>query len=498
MKREIIPINISRGWMPDYAPFAMPDGGLVICSNLWPYDEFYSPVFSASAYSSSAVSGTPLSAVETYSAADNKYYSFIGTTTKLYRLDTVILTDITRLSGAYTTGSNRWYFAPHGEVMVATNFDDLPQILTPNLAATNFRDLGGSPPRAKYCISFRGRILLAYLQDADGTIRPNRIIWSDYENIENYKYSPNGSDYQDIVGGNSPITGFAQAGSIFLVGHRHSISRGFLSNNALNVFDIDRHFVSNIGMIEGSLIVVDNIAYFFDERNIYMFDGQIVTPIGDGIKRTFLNYLDILTYYKITPTYEPRNGCILWNVVSTANKESGIPDKMLVYNPRAKRFALIESQQYCIWNFHRGAMDLDTIGALYPDLDQIPYSLDSNIWIDNSPLLAAVTVDNKVSVFQSSVMNWTFETGEYKNKDGLLYINNIRPNINRYVGAINVKIGYRLNDDDDLAYTETKTVNSKGFANFMQAGRYLRINCSGGFHEGLIGLEAMGKLIQRR
>ena len=506
MPLETFPINISKGWMPDYASFAMPDGALSICTNLLPYDEYYAPALSAIPYSANAVSGTPLTGIEIYSGADDTYYSFVGTSSKLYRLETdYSLTDATRAEGNYTTSGNRWYFAPWGENLVATNYNDVPQIMAPNFTTAKFRALGGNPPRAKYCISYYGRIIFAFVQDKDGTVHPKRIHWSDRENIEQYTYTSGGSDYQTIADAVSPITGICNLGDMFLVSHRHSLTIGYLSTNSLYSIELHRGRFTNRGALEGSLISVDNVAYFFDERDIYMCDGEQIVPIGDGIKRTFLNYLDIENYYRTTATYDPRNGYIMWCVMSTS---SSTPDKILIYNPKNKRFTLLSTTQHCIWNLHRAALNMDNMDLLYPNTDEIPVSLDGNFFYDTSPFVACVTSDGKISTFQGYSLQWNIRTREESNKDGILYVNNIRPKANKYTGSINtsvgspipmrVKLGYRFNENEEVQFTDNSFVNSKGYANFRQTGRFLSVDIIGGFHEGLVGLEAIGKLIARR
>ena len=115
-------INIDKGWMPDFIPFNMPEGGLVECKNLLPLDRYYAPANNKAVYSTNAVTGTPLAAIE-FHDVNGQNYVFVGTSTKLYRLEiNKSLTDITKLSTTYTTGDNIWLFLQYGTWIVATNF----------------------------------------------------------------------------------------------------------------------------------------------------------------------------------------------------------------------------------------------------------------------------------------------------------------------------------------------------------------------------------------
>ena len=498
MKESVqgIPIDISRGWMPDYVPFAMPKGGLIKCENLLPYDEYYAPALSQLVYSVGAVSGTPLSGIELFSN-DGNYYSFIGTSTKLYRLETnYTLSDITRASGGdYATSGNRWYFAQWGEQLVATNYNDAPQILKTALTSANFAALGGTPPKAKYCTLMYGHLILAYLND--GTVYPKKLIWSANENIENFTQSlTTGSDSQTIADATTPITALGKLGNLMIVGHRHSISLGWYSGAPLT-FSFAWNKIQNRGIIEGSLIIVDDIAYFFDERDIYMFDGNVVTPIGDGVKRTFLNYIDIGNYHRTTTAYDPRNGYVMWCIISSIDGTIG--DKILIYNPKTKKFTLMTTQQHCIWNIHRLPLNADNMDALFPNADEIPFSFDSNYWTNNSPIVACVNSDGKVATFQGPALESALETAEMYEDDKVLYVNRIMPEINNSYDNIRVQIGYRFGKREQVQYTEPITVDDDtGYADRRQSGKYLRIKLITKLHDGLVGITARGKLLGER
>ena len=93
-------VDISKGWYPDLIPYEV-KGGLIDCKNLLPYDEFYSPAYDKSDYSSNAISGVPRTGKE-FMASTGTRYQFIGTTTKLYRLETdKSLTDVSKAATTY-------------------------------------------------------------------------------------------------------------------------------------------------------------------------------------------------------------------------------------------------------------------------------------------------------------------------------------------------------------------------------------------------------------
>lgn len=494
---ELMKIDISRGWMPDYPPYYMPEGGLVVCENLWPLEEIYFPALSAAKYSAGSVSGTPLAGVE-YFANDGNYYSFVGTTTKLYRLETnQTFTDVTRAAGGnYTTASDRrWYFDIYGEQVVATNYTDVPQILS-SMTGANFAAIGGSPPRAKYCLQFYGHLILAYLND--GTVYPKKIIWSALDNPASWTASlTTGADSQNIAEAASPITGLARVGNYMAVFHRDSITMGWYAL-APYTFNFAFHRISGIGAIEGSVISVGNLVYFFDERDIYAFDGNQAMPIGEGIKRTFLNSLDIGNLHRITAGHNARFGLIFWSYASTGSAD-GTPDKMLVYNYKAKKFSLIRTSQHCVFNIHRNVLDMDSMSEIFPDMDtSVPYDMDSNWWLDNSPLLACMTTDGFMSSFQGPVLTGIIETKEISMDNNVLYAHRVRPRVYNATDNVKVNMGYRFNEGDVVTYSSDALVQSNGYANVRTAARLNRIKLTTKLHEGIIGIDVEGRVVARR
>ena len=71
-------------------------------------------------------------------------YNYVGDNVSIYSLAGGTHTDITRASGAYTTGDgDYWEFAKFGDDMYATNYADLLQKIT--LGGSNFVDVTAAP-----------------------------------------------------------------------------------------------------------------------------------------------------------------------------------------------------------------------------------------------------------------------------------------------------------------------------------------------------------------
>lgn len=497
MADKPIPLDISKGWLPDFLDFSMPEGGLIQALNLIPHDEKYYPALNPAHYSATVLSGTPCGSQE-YFSRNGKYYLFCGTFAKLYRFESDrSVSDITRASGAYTAASTRWYFTKKGEIVVATNYTDAPQVLNDMTSAvgTKFADLGGSPPKAKFCLFFKGHLILGYLND--GTVYPQKLIWSAWDNITDFAQSlTTGADSRDLTDADGEISGLVAFDSLVIVFHRNSITLGWYSK-APFTFSFNTNKIKDKGAIEGTPITFGKNCYFFDERDIYEMtaDGSI-TPIGMGIKNTLLNDLDIENLHRITAGSDSRRGVIYWSYPST--NSDGTPDTILCYNPKVKRFTKISLTHYGIFTMHKTVLDADSMDLIYPDADAVSFDADSSFWFDNAVIVGCIDSDKYISNFSGNAMTWTLETSEYNYDDKIIAVLGIRPKIDRAIDSVSVQIGYRFNETDIRSYSDATTIDIYGKANPRASGRYTTVKINGGLCDGISGINAEAVIIGSR
>lgn len=340
MAVKTIKIPINKGWMPDYLPHNIPQGGLKVCRNLLPLDEHYKPHSLLNPYTTGSVLGTPLSAEEFSDNAGIKY-TFIGTTTKLYRLNpNKSLNEVSKLGYTYNAGDNQWYFVQYGQWIIATNFADPPQVLK-GLDTSNFVDLGGSPPKAKYVLFNSGHLIFAYLNES-GTISPKKLAWSALEDVEDYVVSlTTGADYQDISDADSEITGLTNVSNMITIFHKNSISVGWFSGSPYT-YNFQANKVKKIGAIPGTHISIGTAVFFWDDKDVYVFDGNTATSIGYGIRNYVFNSLNRGYLHRITRVHDMRNGLIYW-AYPDAGSTGGESHNLLCYNYRTKKFSILDA-----------------------------------------------------------------------------------------------------------------------------------------------------------
>lgn len=477
-------IQIQRGWMPDLAPFGVPEGGLVTAKNLLPFDDKYVKVQDKQTYSSAALADTAQSAKE-FKLVSGTRHAFIGTASKLYRLETnKSLTDKS-VAGGYTTGTNRWNFEQYGDTVLATNYTDAVQKFANFGGAGAFVALGGSPPKAKYMLLYKGYLILAYVND--GTAYPKKIQWSGLEAIESWTASLlTGADSQSFPDGKGDITGIAKVADFFAVFHENSINVGYFSG-APYTFSFQHNRVENIGcFVPGSLVSIGHACLFWGEDDIYSFNGQVAESIGYGVKEEVINNLNIGALNKVTAMHDPGNGLVLWAYPTGSNSSA---NRVLVYNYRTRKYTQLELDMECIFSLHTGATDMDSIDSLYADISDMPYSMDSRLYQANSTVIACVDTDLYIDTLEGTDLMGTIETGEVKDGDKVVMVDNVRPRIDNARADVNVRVGSRFDENDSPTYTSSTTVGSNGYANLRSTGRYHRVEVQTTDHDGIHDIE---------
>lgn len=141
-------------------------------------------------------------------------------------------------------------------------------------------DLGGSPPKAKFCLNYRGYLLLAYINDL-GTLRRSRVQWSDVGDIENWTTGDAG--IADLIEDDSDETALAYFGEGVSIHKEKSIYVGYLTGTD-SVFRFDRK-ETGAGAISHTPIVnlPTGEQIFLSRSGIRLFNGVTAPDIPGTI-----------------------------------------------------------------------------------------------------------------------------------------------------------------------------------------------------------------------
>ena len=502
---EIVTIEFTKGWQPDWHPGDAPEGSLTECKNLLPEDDYLKPVHGKVNYSTGAVTGTPLFAYETR-GTDGVYYPFVFTSSNIYRMATAtgILTELTRTASDYAAVTNNWSVTPYGDWLVATDYNDVVQVIKDVGGSTEFVALGGTPPKAKFCLFYSGYLILANLL-VDSTASPKKVQWSALESIEDWTASlTTGSDSQDLADADGDITGMVPCGSGVAIFHENSITYSQFIG-APYTFSFKSNVVSGIGALPGTMINVNGMVYFMGRKGIYIFDGTQVVSIGTGVRRMVIDNMDYALAYRNTVTFDKAKGIIKWSYVST--ESSGTPDKILCYNINNKRFTHVDVAHNCIFNFRsagytdlNGGVDDATsagLSALYGGiLDNFPddYSFDSNYWQAGYYYDALLDTTGYVATFSGTALTGVIETAERRISDKELYVSRVRPNIINKTN-VTVQLLTRTGENDTKQESAITSIGSNDYADVRQTGRFASVRLTLGDHDGIMSCDVYG--IQR-
>jgi hypothetical protein len=475
-------IPISKGWLPDFIPFDMPEGGCIRCENLLPYDEYYSPAKSLETLSTDAVTGVVRSGIEVKPSDSAYKWNFIGTSESLWRLDVDKgMTDVTRTASAYATGENQWKWVLYGAWLIATDYIDVPQVLKNVPSGTNFVALGGSPPRAKYAILYNGHLILAYTNESN-VAYPKRIWRSAFESLEDYTPSlSTGAGYDDLQDADGDMTGIARVGSSIAVFFENSTS--FLwYTGAPYTFQYAINKFPNVGAIQNTMISVGSKCFFWSKHRFHVITESEEAIIGQGVSNTVLSNLNTAYLYRITTHHDIRRGLIMWAYPDSGS--AGAPNNILVYNYRTNVFTLIPVSVECIFGTTTGAILLDTM--TYTSLADVPYYMDSNVWLADTPTVGAVSSAGYIKTFTGTPSSGVIETGEIKDntQNRQMMIDNVYPAILNPSTA-SVRIGHRETYGDGVIYSEAASMQPSGRCLVRNVGRMLRIEMTTGQCQGI-------------
>ena len=352
---------------------------------------------------------------------------FCGDASKLYRLTSLSSTpsDVSK-SGGYTTSSEiNWSFAQFGDMVIATNYNDAPQVYTDgtSMLFSNLITSGVTSLKAKYVAAVRNFIVFGNCSDATYGNRPQSVWWSAVEDPTTFPTVGTSaainalSDRQDNVGDHGECTG--------LVGNLGSIDCAVFYRNAIyrmvwaglpDIFDFQKVTGNRGNICPYGLAQLDNVAYFISEDGVMSFDGANIVPIGKNrIDRYIMADLDKTYLSRVSCCVEPKYGLIVWAYPSNG-ASNGVPNRLLFYSPSLDRFTITRTDDVNVEFLLRGATfnktleNLDSIATL----DGLAYSLDSGVWLGTNTFLSGFDSSHRFGYFGGDNLEAEIVTSDFE------------------------------------------------------------------------------------
>lgn len=451
-------------WLPDQPIYK---GGAGEALNVVPRARSYGPLPSFVSYSDS------LSARCQGAAAfrGESIGRFAGDATKLYRISGTSWSDASALGVTYATPPDgQWNFAQFGNLVVAVNGVDSPQKINGE-NDTRFSALAGSPPVAKYIAIVRDFVFLGNLAGA-----PQSVRWSALNNAESWEIQVDEADIQPIPdGGNVQGIVGGEIGIVF-------------SEDAINLFTyvggdfiFQRDKVTNeIGAtISGSIAAFASQTFFLHRTGFYSFtSGGGLQQIGaERVNNYFWTNLNGSYQHRVTSAIDPENNLY---AISFPNQQSsdGTPNEILFYNWITNKWshAMPGSHELIHSSISSMQLSLEDIGAIYSDIDTLPYSLDSDFWKGVGNLyLGSFDATHKATFMNGPSLPATIDTTEIQFSNGQRsYVREARPMIEAINANITLAVGTRNKLDEQVLWSQQMQESLNGKINIRSNARYHR------------------------
>lgn len=381
---------------------------------------------------------------------DGTKYIFAGTATKLNLLNNTDLswTDVSQAATTYSsTSSERWRFAQYGQYVVAVNANDNPQVYQLGVS-TAFADLGGTPPKARFVAVCGDFLFLSGLTD-----HPNRVQWSALNDITGWTPGTNSSDYQDFAYGEA-VMGVTAATNPIII-HKHAVTYGTFVPGSDVIFTFQKIMDQRGAAAPYSICTRGQRTFFADAGGFYMVgpDGS-ETPIGkEKIDRTVFQTIDGATLYDIVGEIDPFYSRVYFAVRYMSTSTAF--DRLIIYDWDLQHWTQVGGNLSILFPLSSGTIGytLENLTDLTGfSLDDLPFSLDSQVWQGGAPVMAAFNSDNKLCFFAGDPSEATLTTSETGDSTGsLTYVDGASV----IVDTNNVKliVGSRMRRGDSVSYS---------------------------------------------
>ena len=387
-------------WLPNAPEYKNP--GIIRAMNIIPMTGGYGPMASPVGIGLTTLPGPCRGAATFYTAADLPL-QVGGSSTALWTLRGSTLANTTGYT-AIGDGAS-WDFAQFNQFIIATTSANKPQYLSNLGSDDSWSDLPGSPPNAKVCARIGEFLMLGDIANV-----PNRIQWSAFNNPSSWaasrltqaNFADLPLDYgrvQRIVGGRFSLV-FQERG----VGRLEYIGPPVVWRYA----EIEK---ARGALAPFAVVTVGFLTYFLGQDGFWATDGSSFLPIGtQRVNQWFLNQADNDRIQETHATIDWPSESIVWAFISRGG--SGF-DRFIRYSWGQNRWAEGELAVDRFVDTSGGGLTLEQIGAIYPDLEAVPFSLDDPRWSARFRVLAAYR-NNDFAVFSGPSLAARIETGEFQ------------------------------------------------------------------------------------
>lgn len=442
-----------------FGPFA-PDlseldvGVCAVALNVYPGLNSYSPILAADTPYSDALPEAPRG-LFLARKQNGTFVALAGTDGTLQRLDGNSWTEIG--SGFNVPVDEFWSGVQFGTTFIFTNITDGAQAYDLE-AGGSTGALSGSPPAARFVDVIEDYVVLASLaSDAFA------IAWSDTNDAEEWSTGNSGSQ-------SFPDGGRVQnfAGAAGLVVQETAIRDMIHAPGSAEVFQFQKREQAKGTIAPYSVIKFGPWLAYLAEDGFWFNDKNIS---AGRITKYFFEAVDRNRLFSVIGTFDPNRPVFYW---LARTSEADNFDFGLIYNWQADKWSAMSGQDILMAsNMATTGITLEQIGALYPILEDVPYSLDSRVWQGGRPVFGVINGDFQLAFFEGAALEATLETGEKTLIPGRrAMIRSVRPMVD--ASAAVVAVGRRERQADARTWTGESVMQPSGRCPVRASGRLFR------------------------
>jgi hypothetical protein len=366
-----------------------------------------------------------------------------------------------------STTDERWQFEQFGDYVVAVNINDDPQVFEIGVSS-NFADLAGSPPRARYIKAWGDFLALMNLSGNE-----NRVHWSALNDITGWTPGTDNSDYQDFPDGGI-VQGSSSATNPFILLKR-AIYAGTFVPGSTEIFTFTKIHDKRGAAAPYSIASRGAFTIFADSGGLFQLnsDGSIA-PIGyEKIDRTVFGRISgpnlAGIYGEIDPFFNR-----YYLAVNISSSETF--DRLIIYDWGVGEFTQISNEVGILFPLASGTLGytLEGLSAISASLDALPFSLDSKVWQGGAPVMGAMDENYMLGFYSGANAEATITTQEAGALDGTVTrFNKIMPVVDTQSALVAVGARMRRSADDPVVWGPYKAQSTNtGLVHGRSRARY--------------------------
>lgn len=453
-------------WAPDLVPLG---GGSNEIKNVYPVLNGYKPFQGLVPLSLNGLASAAKGYFSAH-AADGSIVTYVGDSGHIYNYNLLSFTDVSRIGTPYASqdAASFWEFVQYGTRVIATTIENAPQYFDIG-SSSNFADLAGSPPSARFVMVVRDFLVFANTSNS-----PSEVIWSGNNDSEEWTPETKESSNQILLDGGW-ING-AVGGEVGYIFQERQIVRMTYIGPPLH-FQFDVVIAGNVTTSPYSVVRSDRQVFYVGSNgfNSLSIDGGQPVPIGaERVDRWFLDENVSLLSLGITrAALDPRKKLILWSFADNSGSNTTF-NHVIGYQWQLNRWFHAQFDHELIASGFTEAVSLDDMDALYDSIDDVPLSLDSSFWIGGLFQLRGFSPTHQLGVFEGDSLEATIETTEGEIIEGSRsMVTNVRPLTDAAEATVSVASRERLANSP--ASTTISSLESNGNAAVLSSGRYHKI-----------------------